>query len=174
MPQCNIEVYGWIYHMNHLESIVCCIKKTHMLFIQMTQHRGVIWRLTLSSSVVHSHFNTLRPRQNGRHFTDDTFEHIFFNENVWISIEIPLKFVPKGPINNIPALVKIMAWRGPGDKPLCEPMMARLPTHICVSLPQWVKQITLCDVAAIWVPTVLCINRIGPGVPFANSTLGPI
>ena len=83
-------------------------KKTHMLFIQMTQHRGVIWRLSLSSSVVHSHFNTLRPRQNGRHFTDDTFEHIFLNENVWISIEIPLKFVPKGPINNIPALVKIM------------------------------------------------------------------
>ena len=29
----------------------------------------------------------------------------FFNENVWIPIKIPLKFVPKGPINNIPALV---------------------------------------------------------------------
>ena len=25
-----------------------------------------------------------------------------------------LKFVPKGPINNIPALVQIMAWRRPG------------------------------------------------------------
>ena len=30
------------------------------------------------------------------------------NENVWISIKIPLKFVPKGPINNIPALFPIM------------------------------------------------------------------
>ena len=34
---------------------------------------------------------------------------IFFNENVTISIEISLKFVPKGPINNDPALVQIMA-----------------------------------------------------------------
>ena len=30
---------------------------------------------------------------------------LFFNENVWIPIEISLKFVPKGPIDNIPALV---------------------------------------------------------------------
>ena len=60
------------------------------------------------------------------------------NENVWISIKISLKF-PKGPINNIPSLVQIMAWRRPGDKPLSEPMMARLPTHICVTRPQWVN-----------------------------------
>ena len=52
-------------------------------------------------------FNTLRPRQNGRRFADDTFERIFLNENVRISIESSLKFVPKGPINNIPALVQI-------------------------------------------------------------------
>ena len=50
-------------------------------------------------------FNTLRPRQNGRHFADDTFKRIFLNEDVRISIKISLKFVPKGPINNIPALV---------------------------------------------------------------------
>ena len=55
--------------------------------------------------------NTLRPRQNGRHFADDIFKCIFLNENVWISIKISLKFVPKGPINNIPVLVQIMAWR---------------------------------------------------------------
>ena len=33
-----------------------------------------------------------------------------------------------------------MAWRRPGDKPLSEPMMARLLTHICVTRPQWVNQ----------------------------------
>ena len=49
--------------------------------------------------------NTLRPRQNGRNFTDDIFKYIFLNENVWIPVKISLKFVPKGPINNIPALV---------------------------------------------------------------------
>ena len=79
--------------------------------------------------------NTLRPRQNGRHFADDIFKCIFQNENVWIPIKISLKFVPKGPINNILALVQIMAWRRPGDKPLSEPMMVSLPTHICVARP---------------------------------------
>ena len=39
--------------------------------------------------------NTLRPRQNGRHFPDDIFKCIFVNENIWISINITLKFVPK-------------------------------------------------------------------------------
>ena len=83
--------------------------------------------------------NTLRPRQNGRHFPDDVYKCIFLNENVWISIKTSLKYLPKGPINNIPALVQIMAWRRPGDKPLYEPMMVRLPTHICVTRSQWVK-----------------------------------
>ena len=54
---------------------------------------------------------------------DDIFKWIFLNENVWISINISLKFVPMGPINNIPSLVQIMAWRQTGDKPLSETMM---------------------------------------------------
>ena len=29
-------------------------------------------------------YNTLRPRQNGRHFADHTYKHIFLNENVRI------------------------------------------------------------------------------------------
>ena len=33
-----------------------------------------------------------------------------------------------------------MAWRRPGDKPLSEPMMASLLTHICVTLPQWLNE----------------------------------
>ena len=83
--------------------------------------------------------NSLRPRPNRRHFADDIFKCIFENGNEWISPRISLKFVPKVRINNIPALVMIMAWRRPGDKPLSEPMMVRLPTHICVTRPQWVK-----------------------------------
>ena len=84
-------------------------------------------------------FNTLRPRQNGRYFADDIFKCIFLNENVWIPIKISMKFVPKGPINNIPALVQIVAWRRPGDKPLSEPIMGKFGAHICVSRPQWVN-----------------------------------
>ena len=97
----------------------------------------------LSSWFDYAHFrtliNTLRPRQNGRHFPDDTFKWIFLNGNVWVSIEVSLKFVPKCPINNIPALVQIMAWRRPGDKPLSQPMVVCLLTHICVTRPQWVQ-----------------------------------
>ena len=70
--------------------------------------------------------NTLKPRQNGRHFADDIFKCIFLNENVWILIEISLKFIPNGPINNIAALVQIMAWRRSGDKPWSEPMMIKV------------------------------------------------
>ena len=65
-----------------------------------------IWRHGNCSVI---YFNTLRPKQNGRHFPDDSSNCIFLNENAWISIEISLKFVPRGPINNIPALVQIMA-----------------------------------------------------------------
>ena len=83
--------------------------------------------------------NTLRPRQNGRYFADDTFKCIFKNENVRISINISLKFVPKGLINNILSLVQIMAWRRLADKPLSEPIMVNLLTHICVARPQWVN-----------------------------------
>ena len=74
--------------------------------------------------------NTLVSGQNGSHFPYDTFKRIFLNQNVRILIKIPLKFVPKGPINNIPALVQIMAWRRPSDKPLSELMMFSLLTHI--------------------------------------------
>ena len=84
--------------------------------------------------------NTLRPTQHGCHFAADIFKCIFLNENVLISIKISLKFVSKVPINNIPALVQIMAWRRPGDKPLSEPMVVSLLTHICVTRPEWVNQ----------------------------------
>ena len=63
-------------------------------------------------------FNILRQRQ---YCTDDIFKCIFLNENAWISLKISLKCASKVRINNIPALVQIMAWRQPGDKPLSEP-----------------------------------------------------
>ena len=85
--------------------------------------------------------NTLRWRQNDRHFADNIFKCIFFNENVWISLKISLKFAPKVRINNIPGLVQIlMAWHPWGTKPLSESMMVRLLTHWCIALPQWVNK----------------------------------
>ena len=77
--------------------------------------------------------NTLRPRQDGCQFPD-IFKCIFLNENIWISLEISLKFAPRGPINNIPALVQIMAWRRPGDKPLSEPMIVYWRIYVSLGL----------------------------------------
>ena len=68
----------------------------------------------------------LRPIQNVHHFLEN----------------ISLNFVPKDPINNIPALVQIMAWHEPGNKSLSKPMMTTLLTHICLNLSQWVNKMT--------------------------------
>ena len=88
------------------------------------------------------------------------FQKHFLNENVWISIKIPLKFVPKVWIKNIPALVQIMAWHRLGDKPLSEPMMVCSLTHICVTRPQWVK-------AETKLPTILQTKFV-PNGPIDN------
>ena len=40
-----------------------------------------------------------------------------------MNFNISLKFIPKGPIDNIPALVQIIDSRRTGDKPLSEPMV---------------------------------------------------
>ena len=108
------------------------------IFIQENVLENVVWKMSAILSRPQC-VNTLRPRQIGRHLADNIFKCIFLNEDGWIPIKISLKFVPKGRINNTPALIQIMAWCRPGDKPLSEPMMVRLPTHICVSRPQWVN-----------------------------------
>ena len=82
--------------------------------------------------------NTLKQRQNGLHFADDIFKYIFLKDML-ILINISLKLVSKGQMYNIPALVQIMAWCRPGDKPLSELMLVILLTLICVSRPQWVN-----------------------------------
>ena len=124
--------------------------------------RCVLWHLPRSASYRFlserdQSVNTLRPRQDGRHFPDDSVKHIFLNENVWILIKMSQKFVPKGPINNIPAWVQIMAWRRPGDKPLFKPVMASLLTHICVTRPPWVNSQSN---FIYFIEPVLCINHM--------------
>ena len=116
--------------------------------------------------------NTLRPRQDERHFADDIFTCIFFNENCCILIKFSLKYAHKGPINNNPALVQIMAWRRSGDKPLSEPMMISLLTHICVTRPQWVKHawISIMDIfyVCMVIKFVNFINSLCPGDNFGH------
>ena len=79
--------------------------------------------------VINNQFNTSSPGQDGNQFTDDIFKYIFMNEKFCVSIRISVKFVPKRPIDNESELVRVMAWRRTGDKPLHEPML----THFTVA-----------------------------------------
>ena len=50
----------------------------------------------------------------------------FLNENDIIPVYILLKFVPRSPIDNRPALIQIMAWHRTGYKPLFELMLTQV------------------------------------------------
>ena len=95
----SMFVYNCIVHIVHAW-------RARLHNFSSVQLRSIQFSLDQFSMTLYPAFiNTLRPRQNGRHFADDTFNRIFMNENVRISIKISFKFVPKGLINNIPALV---------------------------------------------------------------------
>ena len=103
--------------------------------------RGILTGFNLILSLI------LKPKENSRQFSmlsresnsvcltqlpldkmaailaDDIFKCVFVNENVRMSIQIWLKFVPKSPIYNNSALVLVMIWRRTGDKPLPQAMM---------------------------------------------------
>ena len=61
--------------------------------------------------------------------TEDSFKCTFLNGNDRIHIRISLQFVPRSPIGNKPALVRVMACRQAGAKPLLEPMLPSSLTH---------------------------------------------
>ena len=65
----------------------------------------------------------------------------FSNAYPWmqclISITLSRKFLSQGQMDNIPALVLIMVYRRQGDKPLFEPTIFVLLTHIGVTRSQW-------------------------------------
>ena len=95
------------------------------------------------------------PGQNCRHLADDRSNYIFMNKNVCILIRISLKFVPKGPIDNKPALVQAMAWRRIGDLNQC---LSNSLTHICGTRGGWVKR---AHISLIPHSSMLCdINHI--------------
>ena len=108
-------------------------------------YRAQSIRLILSS-VCLTHWRqkdieTKWPQFRRQHF------QIFLNENVWIPLKFSLKFVPKVRINNIPALVQIMAWHRQGNNPLSDLMMVSLPTQICVTRPQ---RVNIKSILSLW------------------------
>ena len=123
-------------------NVILLLTSSHLWYFVVTSailiHKQLMSYPTYCTELA---FNASRPRQNGRHSADDILKFIFVNENVWIPIKISLKFYSNGPVNNMPALVQIMAWCLPGTKPLSEPMMVSLLTPICDTRPQWVNRL---------------------------------
>ena len=119
----------------------------HQLWYSCFARVYILWVSSMNFFRMHGVTSSWKVQPNNKWVTNlltsvkslDIFKYIFLNANVWTSLKIPLKFIPKVRINNIPALDQIMAWRRPGDKPLCEPMMGNSLTHICVTRPQWVN-----------------------------------
>ena len=67
-----------------------------MGLVSVSQSLDVLQTDMESFSPMPSWFDTLRPRQNGHHFSDDILKWIFFNKNLWISIRISLSLFLRG------------------------------------------------------------------------------
>ena len=66
-----------------------------------------------------AHINTLRPRQDGRHFPDDILNSFSCMKIVVFWLKFHWNLFPKvggGPINNKSSLVQIKTWRRSDDK----------------------------------------------------------
>ena len=118
-PDSSCLRYIWGY----LNIAVRLTKHNKMTSISQ-QHPECQWgALTLNVVAFQSfRFNTLRPRQNGRHFASDMFQFILLDENYFKLIS--LKFFPMGSIKNKLALVGIGVWHRTGDRLLSKPMVA--------------------------------------------------
>ena len=82
--------------------------------------------------------NALGPDQNGWNLADNIFKCICFDESYCILIQISLKIVLKGAIHIMSALIPVMAWHLPGDKPLPESMLTKISHAI------WCHRVTMC------------------------------
>ena len=133
----NAVTYSWqLITVDKMSSCLCfqlAHKPACRLCIWMTiKFKPVIlWYHAYDNNSLAPLLYQIEAETNCRHSPDD-----ILNRNARISLKISLKFVPKVRINNIPALVQIMAWRRPGAKPLAEPMMVSLLTRIGVNRPQ--------------------------------------
>ena len=64
-----------------------------------------VFNTSANPQAVWLELNTLRPRQNGHHCADDSFDCILLNEKVLILNQISLKYVLYGLIDNMATLV---------------------------------------------------------------------
>ena len=89
-------IWSEVYCLNFIEmkkDVLLYFKQANILISNNDILKSPLCNQPMSAPVNLYIRNTLRQRQDGRHFPDDIFKCIFLNENVWISIKISLKFV---------------------------------------------------------------------------------
>ena len=104
-------------------------------------------------------FYKLKLIQNVQHLADDIFKCIFLNEHFRITNKISLKYALWGLIDNMSALVQIMAWCREGDRPLI--VSSDIRVYICAdsSMLKWIfSSISLSYPVNIWTTTV-CLRQ---------------
>ena len=124
----RVLFWGWWCKLN--DNIIYCNLDS---YIYQQAYVRYIWLSGAGHGI-----NILGSKQNSRHFADDIFICIFLYEN-WIFNQISLKFVPKRAIDHTWYTNTGLDWRRIDAKPLSEPMMVFLLTHICATRPQCVK-----------------------------------
>ena len=95
------------------------------------------WSTKWISLFLNQLFDTLRPRPNGQYFVDDIFKGISWNENVWIVVDISLKFIREGPTDNKSSLVRKMTRHRQVSGHYLNQWWSRLPMGICVAQPRY-------------------------------------
>ena len=129
---------------HHDIEIVCLGLKKHgrvwMKTSNSVSEMYFLQRPEISPHIMITHIiNTFSPGRNCCHFADGNSKCILWNKNVRFLFSISLHVVPKVGISNIPALVHIMAWHPPANKPLSKAMVVSLLAHVCVTYTQWIK-----------------------------------
>ena len=144
----NRPVWGGIKRMGLARCIdgpTCCL-----LFVHCNRKSGVVYFLPCCNCKSGSVASGLRENmircemllheQIGRQFCRRHFKCISLTGKLYVSIQISLKFVRNGLIDNKSVLDQVMAWRRIGDKPLSEPTMINFIT-CSVTRPQWVNSV---------------------------------
>ena len=117
------------------------LKKIRLCDTEICNNNVKIWNLMnpMKSKIFDLKINTLRLRQNGRHFANDLFKRIFVNEKVRIFVQISLKFILECPINNNQHWFRWWLGAKKATSHYLNQWWSSLLMHIWVTRPQWVK-----------------------------------
>ena len=126
-------LYVMICHYTCTQFMLCSAFRRNLCPVEFTPNWQLDFSLALAQNIAFLQWSHCSVKNWGRekmaHISPgDIFKPISSNEKVKTSLRISQKFVPSVRVSNVPALVQIMAWRRPGDKPLYETTRVNHPT----------------------------------------------